>query len=57
MLSVVSKVAELIFYCLTYEFNSDGDVPFSMWSIFMCFIVCGLVGIAIWCFIKGMSED
>lgn len=55
MIDVVKQIASLIFYCLTYEFNA-GDVKFSLWSIFMTFVICGIVGYLLYIFIKVITD-
>lgn len=56
MIELVKKIAESVFYVLQYDFTL-GDVTFSAWDIFMTFLVCQLVGYAIYAFISGITKD
>lgn len=41
MLELVSLVAKVVFYGLTYEFTLGG-ITFSAWKIFITYLVCQL---------------
>lgn len=56
MLELVSLVAKVVFYGLTYEFTL-GSITFSAWKIFITYLVCQLIGYALWVFLKGVSQD
>lgn len=56
MLELVSLVAKVVFYVLTYEFTL-GSITFSAWKIFITYLVCQLIGYALWVFLKGVSQD
>ncbi len=56
LVELVGLVAKVVFYVLTYEFTLGG-ITFSAWKIFITYLVCQLVGYAIWVFIKGVSQD
>lgn len=56
MLDLVALVAKVVFYGLTYEFTLD-SITFSAWKIFITYLVCQLVGYALWVFLKGVSQN
>lgn len=56
MISAVKSVARLIFYTLTYEFHGGG-VSFSLWDIFITFVVCGLIGLLIYYLVVRIVEN
>lgn len=56
MLELVALVAKVVFYVLTYEFTLGG-ITFSAWKIFITYLVCQLIGYALWVFLKGVSQD
>lgn len=56
MLELVAHVAKVVFYGLTYEFTLGG-IAFSAWKIFITYLVCQLIGYALWVFLKGVSQD
>lgn len=56
MLELVALVAKVVFYGLTYEFTL-GVITFSAWKIFITYLVCQLIGYALWVFLKGVSQD
>lgn len=56
MLDLVALVAKVVFYGLTYEFTL-GSITFSAWKIFITYLVCQLVGYALWVFLKGVSQN
>lgn len=56
MLELVALVAKVVFYGLTYEFTLGG-ITFSAWTIFITYLVCQLIGYALWVFLKGVSQD
>lgn len=56
LVELVGLVAKVVFYGLTYEFTLGG-ITFSAWNIFITYLVCQLVGYAIWVFIKGVAQD
>ena len=53
MLELVALVAKVVFYGLTYEFTLGG-ITFSAWKIFITYLVCQLIGYALWVFLKGV---
>lgn len=55
MISAVKSIASVIFGVLNYKFNA-GDVTFSLWSIIMTFLVCGIAGMLIYYFIAGIAK-
>lgn len=55
MLELVALVAKVVFYGLTYEFTLGG-ITFSAWKIFITYLVCQLIGYALWVFLKGVSQ-
>ena len=56
MLELVALVAKVVFYGLTYEFTLGG-IAFSAWKILITYLVCQLIGYALWVFLKGVSQD
>ena len=56
MLELVALVAKVVFYGLTYDFTLVG-ITFSAWKIFITYLVCQLIGYALWVFLKGVSQD
>lgn len=56
MIELVKKIAEFVFYVLQHEFTLGG-ITFSAWKIFMTFLVCQLVGYAVYVFISGITKD
>ena len=56
MIECIKSMAAVIFHMLTYKFDA-GDIKFSLWDVVMTFLICALVGMLIYLFIRGISKD